>query len=71
MKNILSLVFFLNFLIHTSSAQISKDIPAFGKIDTGELKMTACAFSPGASARILLRIVQEKPMLTLSAIPLP
>jgi hypothetical protein len=65
MKNILSLVFILDFLIHTSSAQVSKDIPAFGKIDTSELKMTDCAFSPGASAVNLLKY--EK--VTLSVFP--
>src|SRR5579859_918406 len=55
MKNILTLVFCLTFLTHTSSAQVSKKIPAFGKIDTSELKMTDCAFSPGAPAVNLLK----------------
>src|ERR1700719_4747159 len=65
MKNFLSLVFFLNFLNHTSSAQVSKDIPAFGKIDTSELKMTDCAFSPGASGVNLLKYEE----VTLSVFP--
>lgn len=55
MKSILFLFLFANFLAQTSSAQISKGIPAFGKVDTSELRMSDCSFSPGAPAVNLLK----------------
>ena len=54
MKSILPVVVF-NFLFATSSAQLSKDIPAFRKIDTSELTMNDCSFAPGAPAMHLLK----------------
>jgi hypothetical protein len=65
MKNTLLLMVLLNFLSYTSSAQASNDVPAFGKIDIGELTMNDCPFSPGASAINLIKYEE----VTLSVFP--
>lgn len=63
MKSISLLALFLNFFVITATAQLSKDIPAFGKIDIADLKMNDCSFDPGAEAVYLLRYEE----VTLSA----
>ena len=65
MKSILSLILCLNLLAYTSPAQVSKQIPAFGNIDVGELKMDDCPFFPGAPAINLLKYEE----VTLSVFP--
>jgi hypothetical protein len=65
MKKILVLPVLLNFVAITSSAQLSQVIPAFGKIDVADLKMTDCSFNPGAEAIYLLRFED----VTLSVFP--
>lgn len=54
MKQVIILLSF--FLLSTHSfAQLSKSIPVYGKIDTSELTMKDCSFSPGADAVNLVR----------------
>jgi hypothetical protein len=65
MKSILWLFLCLHLLAYTCSAQISKEIPAFGHIDPGELKMTDCPSFPGAPAINLLKYEE----VTLSVFP--
>ena len=54
MKSALLLLSFILPTMH-SFAQLSKNIPVYGKIDTSELNMKDCSFSPGADAINLVR----------------
>jgi hypothetical protein len=65
MKWTLSLIFGLSFCVCTSYGQIAYEIPAFDKIDTGELTMKDCPFSPGAPALNLLKYEE----VTLTVFP--
>jgi len=65
MKSIVLFNILLHLFLINSYAQVSKDIPAFGKIDIAELKMNDCAFAPGATAVQLLKYEE----VTLSVYP--
>ena len=65
MRSISLFILFLNSFVITSTAQLLKDIPAFGKIDIADLKMNDCSFDPGAEAMHLLRYEE----VTLTVFP--